>query len=327
MSAQAVREAALAAAIVLCGLAAGPALAFDCRKAQTVSEKAICAAPAALEANAEMEKAYFALRDRLDEAGRAILAEGQRNWLTYRDNLCDGGADCLAGESTSRLETLVSTRDPFVPFFLYKAPRNGDYGVTISGIRFPKITDRASAGFNAAIDAAIARTPYYGHESDGEDDRAYEHDVTIALAGMGPRVISAVAYSYDYSGGAHPNSWTYAINIDRDSGAAVADARLLPDGKDEVLAAECARQIVNWYDAETDLSEGEQIAQLNETYPGAVLAHVRDFTRWRLTPDGAVIQFDSYAVAPYAAGPAECEIGYEMLTALVYDGEFFADIR
>lgn len=327
MGAQAVRNAAGLAALVAVSGMTGPGFAFDCRKAQTVSEKAICASPDALAANAEMEKAYFALRDRLDEAGRTILAEGQRTWLAYRDNQCEGNPDCLSGESTSRLETLVSTKEPFVPFFLYRAPRDGDYRVSISGIRFPEIADRGSAGFNAAIDAAIARTPYYGDNLDVEADRTYEHDLTIAVSGVGPRLISAVAYSYDYSGGAHPNSWTHAINIDRASGAELSADALFAPGREAGLVEECARQIVAWYDAEDGLSEAEAVAQLEETYPGAVREHVRDLTRWRFAPDGATVQFDSYAVASYAAGPAECVFAYDQLEGLVYDAEIFAGLK
>jgi uncharacterized protein len=78
------RVAAALAAIFI--FPAADAFAFDCSKAGSAVEKAICADPAALAANDAMESAYFALREKLsDKSALEMLRDGQRAWIRYRD--------------------------------------------------------------------------------------------------------------------------------------------------------------------------------------------------------------------------------------------------
>ena len=64
------------------------ALAFDCKRAASPSEKAICADPAALAADADLSKAFEALRAAADPRARAQLVAAEVAWLTRRDGDC-----------------------------------------------------------------------------------------------------------------------------------------------------------------------------------------------------------------------------------------------
>ena len=128
------RSAVLALALLA---SAVPAAAFDCAKASTEIEKAICADPAALAANDRMETVYFAMRDRLKGTpGEAILKDGQRAWLRHRDAFCNPEAECLASESDGRAQALAKTPEGAAPFMIWQAFKPGIYQVAISGPRF-----------------------------------------------------------------------------------------------------------------------------------------------------------------------------------------------
>lgn len=73
-------------AVALCS--ATSASALDCARASTASEKAICADPAALKADAELGKAYKSLLASAPQAERAAIVASEARWLNTRDGDC-----------------------------------------------------------------------------------------------------------------------------------------------------------------------------------------------------------------------------------------------
>lgn len=315
---------ALAAVIIAAG--AAPAAAFDCAKARTDVERAICASDAARQANDRMEAAYFALRDRLSESGRRLLLDGQKAWLRHRDASCGAEPGCLEETSRTRAEELEKTPAGMVAIMLHQAGSDDGYEVKISGYRFEAPAGPAETAYEQWVSALVADTPYgKPPEKSNEPHPPYSHEVAIDPPRLMRGLISAVAHSYDYSGGAHPNSWSTSINLDRASGRQPDTGELFGSSGALVLAEACARQIVEWYsDMYEDMSTDEALAELRRTYPQEIENHVGDMTRWHFDADGAVIRFDPYAVAPYAAGPAECRFGYGELRALALRPELLA---
>src|SRR5271155_3971461 len=103
MDARPVTRALLALAILV-GLPPSQAWAFDCKKAATPSEKAICADPVALAADAAMSAAFQALLQNTPAAQRSQIAGAQARWLPTRDGDCADSKGpqlgaCLARES------------------------------------------------------------------------------------------------------------------------------------------------------------------------------------------------------------------------------------
>lgn len=77
------RGLALAA---LCA-AAAPAMAIDCAKAASPTDKLVCSDPRLKEADADLNRAYAALLKKApDETLRDMVRDSQRRWLTARDN-------------------------------------------------------------------------------------------------------------------------------------------------------------------------------------------------------------------------------------------------
>jgi uncharacterized protein len=102
--------ACLAVAVAaLC--AATPGWAFDCSRASSASEKAICADPAALTADAELGKAYKALLASAPQAGWSAVVASETRWLNSRDGDC---ADQKGAAQSACLKTATERRRAFL---------------------------------------------------------------------------------------------------------------------------------------------------------------------------------------------------------------------
>ena len=93
------------------------AASFDCSKAETVDEKAICANPQLNDADVEMSVLYTQLKPLLGMGARGDLEDEQANWLKHRAG-CGGDRACLGEAYEDRVRQLrrgfevLSKRDP-----------------------------------------------------------------------------------------------------------------------------------------------------------------------------------------------------------------------
>lgn len=78
---------------------------FDCGRAVTQTEFAICASDDLAQLDVALSRAYARSRAGLVGAARIRLREQQRAWLTRRDR-CRGGAACLAEQMSARIAAL-----------------------------------------------------------------------------------------------------------------------------------------------------------------------------------------------------------------------------
>ncbi|MBV9459895.1 MAG: DUF1311 domain-containing protein, partial [Bradyrhizobium sp.] len=81
---------------------ARPALAIDCGRAASETEKAICANAEARAADQKLGEAFNRLRNLLPDDQRNDLRVSQIEWIRQRD------ADCLAGRATTRLSQCLT---------------------------------------------------------------------------------------------------------------------------------------------------------------------------------------------------------------------------
>lgn len=312
------------AGIAIALLAATEAAAFDCAKAATQVEKAICASPQARDANEALESGFAVLRGNLPEQARKILVEGQRAWLKYRDARCGPVAACLAEESLKRSDRFAATPAGMAPQFLFKAGVPGGYEVVLDMIRFAG-DGVEGAAFNSVIDRLILDSPLNDAPDAADQHSPYSHEISVSVERHSRRLVSAVATTYDFSGGAHPNSSAEAINIDRETGSPLSAPAVFGRAGVAALAEECALQIVGQREQYAGMDEEAALQGLEEEYPGVVHAHASDMRRWHFRADGAVLTFDAYAIGPYAAGPFECVFDWEKMRATARDAQLFDD--
>ena len=87
----------LALAMALLGLTAAQAASFDCSKAGTSFEKAICASPDASKADETLAQAYATALGGLSKDAADSLRATQHDWLDYAQRTCGDDAQPLPG--------------------------------------------------------------------------------------------------------------------------------------------------------------------------------------------------------------------------------------
>jgi uncharacterized protein YecT (DUF1311 family) len=90
------------------------AASFDCRKATTAQEKAICASAKLSKMDEDLAAVYNQLRAALSPAGAAEVQDDQRQWLAWLKQVCRNWGhrapdigDCLTDEYGARLNMLT----------------------------------------------------------------------------------------------------------------------------------------------------------------------------------------------------------------------------
>ena len=89
--------------------AVGSAAEADCTQAPDQTAANLCAAQNFAQADAELNRRYAALRDRLDSNGRHNLVAAQRAWIAFRDLECNlrTGYDASAPDSNGTIAPLL----------------------------------------------------------------------------------------------------------------------------------------------------------------------------------------------------------------------------
>lgn len=82
-----------------------PVASFDCRKAGTATEKAICSDIALARLDRNLADNYTVALSFTDEAGKAKIREAQRQWIAER-NACGGDIGCLSSAYQARIKVL-----------------------------------------------------------------------------------------------------------------------------------------------------------------------------------------------------------------------------
>lgn len=130
-----------------------------------------------------------------------------------------------------------------------------------------------------------------------------EMDFTLTASEQG---LLSVLYktSYYMAGAAHPGSYSFALNYDLETGQVLeltdlfeADAPYL-----DMLSSACIKDLKQR--GRLDWEEG-------------ALPNAENYRVWNITPDGLLITFDEYQVAPYAAGPQSVTVPYDLLRPLL----------
>lgn len=98
------KTAILPLALLLLSLQVGAA-SFDCNRASTATEKAICASTSTGQLDERLAETYRTALSVLPEA-QAALREEQRAWLRSRDALCGGDNPCLDRSYHERIRLL-----------------------------------------------------------------------------------------------------------------------------------------------------------------------------------------------------------------------------
>ncbi|WP_395674926.1 lysozyme inhibitor LprI family protein [Inquilinus sp.] len=297
-------------AVLLAG-AASPAWAFDCAKARTALEKAICADPAAKRADDAMGAAYAAVQAAPGQAEGPMLLHNQRAWLQRRESGCrdwrqpdptfDGA--CLARETEARRRLLAGEADytgpgalPFRPAFVGQIDPARKVEVSIS---LPQLT--AGAGPAPGLDKLL-RAMAGSADDRADDDPRYSYDSGYAITYNSGELVSVVFDIYVDHGGAHGQGVQAAANYSPALGRALKLDDLV-DSKGVAALTDRCRTLLRQEKLERGATPDTVDGDLTEQ---AVADGIRSIDSWQFRRDAVAIHYDAYALGAYAEGPYDC---------------------
>ncbi|SFZ86604.1 Protein of unknown function [Devosia enhydra] len=343
--------------VLLAGLGTGSApllsmpagaASFDCGRATTAFERAICADPELSGDDEVLAVAYATAIGGLSADAGATMRAGQREWLAYVERACtpdgqplaaaydDDGLNCLKSEFTSRISGLEESRmiggKRFYLLERFKTePPSGEEEwnkVKTTRVSVARIdgTDALAEAFNAyvagetadwfaAIDAEAQNAANPEAEAEeGEDEFDADTDTTLVVDRVASRMISLEATEYWYGhGAAHGN---YAITYRH-----FLSDQMRPLEASDIFAGE------DWATPLAGIVSAALKAQMGDglwdDYETAVAEAVVDPARWRFTESGMEFRFQPYEVTAYAAGaPVASVPWHDLRDILTEDGEY-----
>lgn len=320
------------------------AASFDCSKASTPFEHAICDHDALSAADLRLALTYDTAVGGLSEKARNEVRTGQREWLSYAQRACtrdakpltsgaydERGLECLVEVFTSRSKVLEQSRMVsglrFYPLARYEAlqdPYEAEdpdsyWPVARHELSWVELdSDEGFAhAFNDTIrERALASAPVAaGDVGDGEEDgdsATSDTDNSLFLKEVaGPNRITLEASTYWYGHGAAHGNWGvfyrhYLIKQGR-----FMEASDIFEGDDWLAALK---------DLTLDAARAEHGDNLMLDDISFLDTIVADPSRWDLSdPYALVIQFLPYEISAYAYGAPQVRVKWDDLDAYLSD--------
>ena len=325
--------------LLLPGLPAATAASFDCARASSSFERAICAYPELSRQDEILAKAYATALGGLSKPAGAVVQEGQREWLGFAERACTDDAQpqqgdydqddvsCLEGLFSSRIRWLEQSRmhsgrriyqvDRYVVLPDPEAAEDSWTKVATKQFSSPRIdgTDAEAEAFNAMMEELSAERGYFSGPTDGEvdanTDAGTDNQMQTTLDSItGARISLAVNNWWYGHGAAHGNYTVSYLHF------LVGENRMLEAS--DVFAGEA------WQKALAGLA----VDELNRTIEGgtweesveAVGEAVADPARWSFVDEGLVLQFQPYEVTAYAYGAPTVTIPWASLREYMTEG-------
>jgi uncharacterized protein len=321
---------ALSLPLLLCALA--QAASFDCSKAATAQEKAICATPDLSAADDQMAAAYHAWLAAASPDGAAGIRENQIVWLRTRDASCPAGdannpiASCLGNIYKARIAELMQMVQHFAGMtFVSRAitltardaqgsvpPGASEvtpgFGTLQASWPQASSTTPQWAAWNSAIVPAIilaanANESSSAHDWKGLVQPGVDRNLTVTVERVNTQWVSVSVLDYYDGHGAHPmeNSSEFYWLLDKQRALKAEDVFLPNSGWDAWMEQRLDSYLHKALDAQSNgnyqswFTAGDAPKELQGlvTNPGD----------WKLEPAGFSIFFQPYQVACYACTP------------------------
>lgn len=130
-------------------------------------------------------------------------------------------------------------------------------------------------------------------------------EIGYSITHADDKIVSVLFGNSYYTGGAHPNGYSFTLNFDLKTGRELKLAELFKPNSDYL-------KVISDYSIK-NLKENFAEDADDEWIRTGAGADEKNFRSWNITKKGLEINFDSYQVAPYVAGPQEVVIPFEEL--------------
>lgn len=313
------------------------AASFDCGKATTPFEKAICTHPDLSTADELLAKAFATATGGLTKEAVTAMRADQRNWLDYAQRACtddaqpltrgsydDDGAQCLVEKFNARSTALELSRmlggHRFYLKSVYNAlPDPNEAGnpdsyfkVASHELVLPLLDgdDPLAEGFNAFVlgqgDDLSPLMEVAGGGEIGQLDDTSDGDVKLSVKEVaGDTRITLEAGTYWYGHGAAHGNWgvSYLHYY-------VPEERAVEAG--DIFAGDDWQTVLRdaaWAELQAEHGEWLQVEK-----PEDIAEVVVDPARWDLgNAYGLIVQFQPYEVSAYAYGAPTITIPWDKL--------------
>jgi uncharacterized protein YecT (DUF1311 family) len=310
--------------------ASTPADAFDCAKASTVVERAICADPDLKASDDGMSQAYAHLRETMQGRERNMLQLAQKRWVNLREDRCNGETgtaltSCLLNFTRERRLLLEGAPEsgpgagvPIVPVFIQQEGGAKQYDVDYTLLRFASPATAGQELFNRELNKIGDKAPLGPHGQDAMEGMQLSAIASAKLSYASPRIISSAVDIWSFDGGAHGNGGTTNVNVDLVGGRFITFDAVFDPADKEPLVVSCRQQIRS---QKIEKMDGEEFDPKNDpNYQDSTIEeYVGDMTRWTFSADEAVVTFDAYAIGSYAEGSYNCTYAMGVLRSLARD--------
>jgi uncharacterized protein len=309
-------------AFILALLAPGAAVAqpsFDCGKASTPVERAICGDAKLAAADRELANVYGALLGRLSGPAKEHLTKDQLRWLGKRGKSCTAYlAVCLGNRYGQRIAMLKAVGEGPYPFISEQALQKSGKVKSISyevDARYPQFD---GIGDFRDLNKYFAKTARDGAKDaiptadlDSPREQTWTYDQSFALYRPGPNAVAVEVTSYIFSGGAHGSTNVSATLVDLRGGGSVEPSDVFKEG------APWERTLIDMARADLKKQFVERPGFDDALEPDKFDKMLRESDRYLFKAGALELIFNQYEVGPYAAGIYRVRIPYDRLANLL----------
>lgn len=141
----------------------------------------------------------------------------------------------------------------------------------------------------------------------------YYQEINFYVELLSDEFVSVKFVRSEFTGGAHPNSWSFTLNYDLKKDKAVKLPELFEYSSYlEEISEESIKQLVKL--------QGENSA--TDWIKAGAGEDLKNYSSWNLTQRGLKFTFDPYQVASYAAGPSETIVKFSKFIYAVRSDTF-----
>ena len=303
------------------------AQAFDCGKASTAVELAICADPELKAADDALGKAYSSLKPLLAAGEQKMLVRSQRRWIAWREGCgpSENGLDaCIREETAKRLRLLTGaplsgpgTGNRPIPIFVVQDGNAKAYDLDVQLLRFDDPNSPGEKTLNR-ITREAAGTLKLGSHGEDTSGAIYGISQDMVLAFASPDMMSVRSYYWTFTGGAHGNGGVSNFNIDMASGGMLEIVDFFSEDAAAELAQSCREQLIA---EKRRRNGGEPYDPAADDFlkDGIIAEHIATISRWSFAAGKASVSFDPYAIGSYAEGQYDCTYPMDELWNVALD--------
>ena len=288
------------------------AASFDCKKAQSKMEKAICENPKISKLDEELAENYQAAKGKLSADAQKVFVNGQRSWVKFLAASCftdfqakpaskEDAAQCLESEYKARVAGFKSTGSMVGGFKTY-AYFEGDFKAypkdeeiafnRINLVLIDDSSDNANA-INSVIKTSAGKTGI-----DKESTGAFTSDSSNSLTSLSADLIMLTQIDLA-SGGAHPTDYTGYKYFSKELKRFVKNSDVFSNPKWKAVAQQIAKKHFDKEKTMDDVISLDILAEENDAFGFMLIEKgffVDGFTSYAARAnDGVIMKWDAFS--------------------------------